>query len=251
MDKDELVSAQARARTDLAAAYRLAERFGFNEGIDNHLSLAIPGEDDRFLLIPYGLHWSEVSAGNLLVVDHKGEKVAGEGFVEPTAFYIHGAIHKARSDAKCVMHSHIPYALAICMIEGGRLEIADQNACRFYDRIAYDDHFGGAVLDWAEAERIAGAFADKDILFMANHGVTVIGESVAQAWETLYYLERACRAQVLAQSTGRPLKRIPEETVRTVCEQIRQEGSGAAANYHRHFEALKRILDRESPGYKA
>lgn len=250
MDRDEVIDGVRQARIDLAAAYRLADRFEFNEGIDNHFSLAVPGEENQFLLIPYGLHWSEVSASNLIVVDHKGEKVSGDGFVEPTAFFIHGAIHKARDEAKCVMHTHMPYALALCMVENGRFEMADQNACRFYDRIAYDDEFGGGVFDWQEAERIAEAFGDKDILFMANHGITVVGESVAQAWEKLYYLERACKAQILARSTGLPLKIIPEETVRLVSEQIRNEGSGAAASFQRHFDALKRILDKESPGYR-
>lgn len=175
----------AEAREDLAAAYRLADRYGLSEGICNHLTLAVPGRDDRFLLIPYGMHWSEVTASSLLVVDRDGDKVEGEGFIEPTAFYIHGAIHKARSEARCVMHTHMPHALALCMIEDGRLEFADQNACRFYGRVAYDDDFNGVVLDWDEANRIAAALGGKDVLFMAHHGVTVVGETVARAWERL------------------------------------------------------------------
>lgn len=239
------------AREDLAAAYRLADRYGLSEGICNHLTLAMPGRDDRFLLIPYGMHWSEVTASSLLVVDREGDKVEGEGFIEPTAFYIHGAIHKARADARCVMHTHMPHALALCMIEDGRLEFADQNACRFYGRIAYDDDFGGVALDWDEANRIAAALGGKDVLFMANHGVTVVGETVARAWERLYYLDRACRAQVIAMSTGRPLKRIPDAMAAAVSDQINNLTSGASANIERHFAAQKRLLDRDGADYRA
>ena len=239
------------AREDLAAAYRLADRYGLSEGICNHLTLAVPGRDDRFLLIPYGMHWSEVTASSLLVVDRQGDKVEGEGFIEPTAFYIHGAIHKARAEARCVMHTHMPYALALCMIEDGRFEMADQNACRFYGRIAYDDDFSGVALDWDEASRIAGALGGKDVLFMANHGVTVVGETVARAWERLYYLDRACRAQVIAMSTGRPLKRIPDATAAAVSDSINNLTSGASANIERHFAAQRRLLDRDNADYSA
>ena len=241
----------ASAREDLAAAYRLADRYGLSEGICNHLTLAVPGRDDRFLLVPYGMHWSEVTASSLLVVDPDGNKVEGEGFIEPTAFYIHGAIHKARAEARCVMHTHMPHALALCMIEDGRLEMADQNACRFYGRVAYDDDFGGVALDWDEANRIAAALGGKDVLFMAHHGVTVVGETVARAWERLYYLDRACRAQVIAMSTGRPLKRIPDATAAAVSDSINNLTSGASANIERHFAAQRRLLDRDNADYSA
>ena len=238
------------ARENLAAAYRIANKFGFNEGIDNHFTLAVPERNDQFLLIPYGLHWSEVTASALMIVDGTGEKVEGEGFVEPSAFHIHSAIPRARGDAACVMHCHPPYPLALCMIEGGRLEYADQNACRFFGKIAYDDDYGGGALDDSEGGRIAHALKDKDILFMANHGITVAGTSVAHAWEQLYFLNRACHAQILAMSTGRPLKKIPQAMVKAVAQQIESEGSGSAANYHRHFGALKRLLESEQPNYK-
>jgi ribulose-5-phosphate 4-epimerase/fuculose-1-phosphate aldolase len=240
-----------QAREDLAAAYRLCERFGYNEGIDNHLTLAVPGAHDRFLLIPYGLHWSEVTASALIVVDLDGNTVEGQGFVEPTAFYIHAAIHKARPDARCVMHTHMPYALALAMIEGGRLEMADQNALRFHGRVAYDEAYGGGAYGWDEGARIAAAMGDADILFMANHGVTVARASVAAAWEDLYYLEQACRAQVLAMSTGRPLRRVPEAVAARVAADVRAEATGRSANIDRHFEALKRVLIRDGADFRA
>ena len=238
------------ARENLAAAYRIANKFGFNEGIDNHFTLAVPEQNNQFLLIPYGLHWSEVTASALMIVDGAGEKIEGEGFVEPSAFHIHNSVHRARPDAACVMHCHPPYPLALCMIEDGRLEYADQNACRFFGKIAYDDDYGGGALDENEGDRIAHALKDKDILFMANHGITVTGTSVAHAWEQLYFLNRACHVQILAMSTGRPLKKIPQATVEAMSRQIESEGSGSAANYHRHFDALKRLLEPEQPHYK-
>jgi len=241
-----------RAREDLAAAYRLCARFGLNEGIDNHLSLAVPGADDRFLLIPYGLHWSEVTASALIVVDGDGNKVAGEGYIEPTAFYIHAAVHKARGSAgACVMHTHMPHALALTMIADGRLAMADQNALRYWGRVAYDDTYAGLAMDWDEAGRIAAAMGEADVLFMANHGVTVARPSVAAAWEDLYYLEQACRAQVLAMSTGRPLKRVGDNVAAEVAAIIRAEGLGRAQNWDRHFEALKRLLDRDGANFRA
>ena len=238
------------ARENLAAAYRIANKFGFNEGIDNHFTLAVPELNNQFLVIPYGLHWSEVTASALMIVDGAGEKIEGEGFLEPSAFHIHNSIHRARPDAACVMHCHPPYPLALCMIEDGRLEYADQNACRFFGKIAYDDDYGGGALDENEGDRIAHALKDKDILFMANHGITVTGTSVAHAWEQLYFLNRACHAQILAMSTGHPLKKIPQATVEAVSRQIESEGSGSAANYYRHFDALKRLLEPEQPHYK-
>ena len=238
-------------REDLAAAYRLAAQFSFNEGIDNHITAKIPGYPDQFLLIPYGQHWAEVTASSLLRVDNSGQRMEGEGFVEPTAFHIHNSIHTARPEANCVMHCHPPYPLALCMVDGGRLEYADQNACRFFGKIAYDNDYPGAAFDAAEGERIAKVLGDKDILFMANHGITMVGKSIAQAWDQLYFLNRACEAQVIAMSTGRPLRKIPEHIVQKVADQIAAEESGAAANYKRHFAALKRLLEDEPAHYKS
>ncbi|MGH9337630.1 MAG: class II aldolase/adducin family protein, partial [Vicinamibacteria bacterium] len=131
-----------RVRIELAAAYRLAERFGFNEGISNHFTARI-GED--FLVIPHGLHWSEVTASRLLLVDSQGRVRKGKGEVEPSAFFIHSRVLGARSDAHCVMHTHQPYTTAITLIENGRLLPVSQNSLRFHGRVAYDDTYHGAA----------------------------------------------------------------------------------------------------------
>ncbi|PPR16157.1 MAG: Decarboxylase NovR [Alphaproteobacteria bacterium MarineAlpha9_Bin3] len=237
MDNIEL-----KARQDLAAAYRLADYFGFSEGIDNHLSLSLPNQDDKYLLIPYGLHWSEVTASSLLVVNGEGEKISGEGYAEPTAFLIHGAVHRANNKNKCVMHTHMESALAITMLEKGRLLMADQNACRFYNNISYLDEYEGLVLNKHTAKPIGDSMIEADILFLANHGIIVTGNSVYEAWESLYYLEKACRAQILAMSTGKQIKSINGQIAKKVADQVKAEASGESANSFRHFEALKRLL---------
>lgn len=234
------------ARIDLAAAYRLAVVHGLNEGVCNHFTLALPGRSDRFLIIPYGLHWSEVTAGNLLVVDLDGNRVEGEGTMEATAFYLHGRIHRGRASARCVLHTHMPYATALTSVEGGRLAMSTQNAFPFHGRVAYDDDYNGIALDDAEGDRVVATLGDKDVLFMANHGVTVVGPTVADAYDTLYYLERACQNQVLAASLGRPLKILPDPFVAEVGAKMRVSGH----NRQTHFDALKRLLDRTQPDYR-
>ena len=129
--------AEQAARVDLAAAFRLAVRLDLHEGVCNHFSFMVDGE--RFLLNRYGLHWSEVTASNLIALNARGDILEGEGEVEKTAFYIHSRIHLAHPRAACVLHTHMPHATAITLLEGGRLEMAEQNALRFHDDIAYDD----------------------------------------------------------------------------------------------------------------
>jgi ribulose-5-phosphate 4-epimerase/fuculose-1-phosphate aldolase len=233
------------ARIDLAAAFRLAVRMDLHEGVCNHFSLMLP-DGKHFLLNRYGLHWSEVSASNLLLLDAGGNVLQGEGEFEKTAFYIHSRIHLANARATCVLHTHMPYATALTLLQNARLEMVEQNALRFHDDIAYDDTYNGLVVDNAEGDRLARALAGKRVLFLANHGVIVVGPSVAEAFDLLYYLERACRLQVLARSTGGKFKPIRENVVRDTCRMMREDAPKYAGA---HFGALKRILDREEPGY--
>jgi ribulose-5-phosphate 4-epimerase/fuculose-1-phosphate aldolase len=237
-----LSDGEREARIDLAAALRLAVRFGLHEGIDNHFTVMLPGAEDRFLLHPFGMHWSEIKASDLIVVDFQGRTVAGNGEAESTAFHIHSRIHKASPRATCVLHTHMPHATALTMIEGGRLEPAHQNALRFHNDVAYG--FNGLVFDIEEGDRLAAALAENRVLFCGNHGVVVIGRSVAEAFDDLYFLERACQVQVLAMSTGRPLKRVTDEVAKSTfgnCDM--------ATPAKQHFAALKRLLDRDEPDY--
>jgi ribulose-5-phosphate 4-epimerase/fuculose-1-phosphate aldolase len=168
----------AAARVDLAAALRLAVRFDLHEGVCNHFSYMLP-DGKRFFLNRYGLHWSEVTASNLLALDAAGNVLAGEGEIEKTAFYIHSRIHLAHPRASCVLHTHMPYATTLTLLEGARLEMVEQNALRFHDDIAYDDTYNGLVVDEAEGDRLARVLGTKGVLFLANHGVIVVGPSIA------------------------------------------------------------------------
>jgi len=238
---DETVVDQMRRA--LAAAFRLAVRFDLHESIDNHFSFAI--DDRHFLINPYGLHWSEITAGDVLLVDGDGRVAEGTGEVEATALYIHAAIHRTRKDARAVLHTHMPYATALTCSEGGRLEPVSQTAAMFAGRIAYDDAYGGLGDNPEEGARLARAMADRPVLFMANHGVITTGATIAEAFNSLYYIERAARLQVLAAATGRPLRRLAEPVV----EATARQWSGMADHAERHFAALRRRLDRDEPDY--
>ena len=235
-----------QAKVDLAAALQLAAHFGLNEGVCNHFSFAVPGEDGRFLLNPHNIHWSLLRASDLLLVNEAGEVLEGEGELEATAFCIHSRIHVRHPRAACVLHTHMPYATTLTAIEGGELELVSQNALRFYNDVAYDRDYNGLAESLEEGDRLAEALGDKRVLFLANHGVIVVGPDVAQAFDDLYYLERACQLQVLAMSTGRPLNRIGDNTAATVFG----DWSGRDGSYARsHFTALKAVLEDKGSRY--
>jgi ribulose-5-phosphate 4-epimerase/fuculose-1-phosphate aldolase len=245
MQELKTVSAAEQAvRADLAAAFRLAVRLDLHEGVCNHFSAMLDGQ--RFLLNSYGLHWSEVTASNLVALDADGNVLRGTGEIEKTAFMIHSRIHLANPRAKCVLHTHMPHATALTLLEGGRLEMVEQNALRFHDDIAYDDTYNGLVVDTAEGDRLARVLGKKRVLFLANHGIIVVGPTVAEAFDALYYLERACRLQVLARSMGGNLRQVRPEVVSDTYRMILADTPKYAGA---HFSALKRILDREESGY--
>jgi ribulose-5-phosphate 4-epimerase/fuculose-1-phosphate aldolase len=236
----------ADARDDLTAALRWASKLGYGEGVCNHFSMEIPGEPGRFLINPQGLHWSEVTSADLVVVDAHGRHISGRHAVEPTAFFIHGSIHRGKPTARCVLHTHMPYATALTVVQRGRLEWASQNSLKFYGRTAYDDDYNGLALDEAEGNRMCAQLGDADVIFLANHGIIVTGPTMAAAFDDLYYLERACMLQVLAMSTGEPLRTVEDSIAAETARQMAQE-SGQA---HLHFAAIKRMLDRDEPGWR-
>ena len=232
-----------QVRHDLAGALRLADHFGFSEGICNHFSAVAPTESERFLINPFGLHWSEIGPDDLLLIDGDGTVIEGDGEVEATALHIHVAGHRANPRHRAILHVHMPYATALTMLEGGHLAMAHQTAVRFHRRMTHVP-FCGIALDRSEGERLAAAQrADPsvDVMFLDNHGVTIGGESVAVAFDDLYYLERACRQQVLAQSTGLPLKLIPEPVLTETWHQFQQIGPETAVA---HFAAQMRVNGR-------
>ncbi|MDH3688096.1 MAG: aldolase [Gammaproteobacteria bacterium] len=235
-----------QARIDLAAALRLAARFGLGEGICNHFSYMIPGTNDQFLINPQGYHWSEITASSLLLVNNDGELIQGDAPPEPTAFYIHWRIHKGLPHARCVLHTHMPYATTLTTLADGTLEPISQTALMFHHRVAYDNGYEGIALDSEEGDRMMAALGNKSILFLANHGVIVTGPSASHAFNDLYYLERACQLQVMAMSTGRPLRYISSDVVQKTAQQMSDNDESQVPA---HFAALKRMLDREEPDY--
>jgi ribulose-5-phosphate 4-epimerase/fuculose-1-phosphate aldolase len=242
------MSDESRVREDLAAAFRWAARLGLHEAVSNHFSVALgEGPEAPFLIQPSGRHFSRVRASELLKIAADGTVIAGAGEPDPTALHIHGSIHRQVPAARCVLHTHMPYATALTCVQGVDLEPISQNALRFYERVAWDEDFAGMALDEDEGTRLARALADKPVLFMGNHGVTVTGRDVAEAFDRLYFLEKACEAQVLAMSTGQPLRRVDPETARVTRDQWEAYPNGPEY----HFAEIRAILDDESPGYRA
>jgi len=228
----------AALRADLALALRAAHHHGLAEGVCNHFSVELSDGSGRFLLNPQGLLWCEVQADDIVLVDTVGTVLAGRHPVESTAMFIHAAIHRIARQP-CVLHTHMPHATALTLTADRALDPAlSQTAMRFHGRVAVDAHYNGLALDAAEGERIATAMAGADVVFLANHGVVVCGPQLAHAFDDLYYLERACQAQVLAQSTGRPLAPVDAALAARVAGQIQGERLQSTL----FFEALRRTV---------
>jgi len=225
-------------RADLAVALRAAALHGLGEGVCNHFSVALPGGGDRFLLNPRGLQWSEVRAHDIVMVDASGNRLAGAHQVEPTAMFIHAAVHRLARKA-CVLHTHMPYATALALTKGRTLDTTlSQNAMRFHDRVAVDTNYNGLALDMREGERIATAMRGADVVFLGNHGIIVCGTRIDYAYDDLYYLERACMVQVLAESTVRKLEPVSARLAARVAQQANDERLQSEL----FFESLRRTL---------
>ena len=238
-----------QARIQLAAAHRLAVRDALEEGIDNHFTVTVPGRQGEYLILPFGLHWSEARASDMVVFDETGRTLEGEGVVELSAQCIHAPIHRI-TGANVVLHTHQTWGVALNMLEDNRLLPCSQTAAFFHGQVAYDDDYTGLADSLAEGERLARAIATKQVLFMKNHGVIVVGETVAQAYRRLYRLERVCRAQVLAMGTGRPLELLSDAIVAQVQAPPPNDRHSRAERERLYFEAMMRVLDREMPGYR-
>jgi len=236
------------AKVHLAAAHRLAVLDELEEGIDNHFTVTVPGRDDRYLILPFGLHWSEARASDMIVFDESGRALEGEGVVELSAQCIHAPIHRL-CGARVVMHTHQTWAVALNMLKDNRLLPASQTAAFFHGHVAYDDTYTGTADTLDEGERLARVIGDKHVLFMKNHGVLVTGATVAQAYRRLYKLERVCRAQVLALGTGKPIEVLSETIVAEVQSPPVNDRHSRAERERMFFEAMMRVLDRENPGY--
>lgn len=225
-------------RADLALALRAAAHFGLSEGVCNHFSVELPDGSGRFLLNPRGLLWQEVQADDIVMVDAQGHALAGRHPVESTAMHIHAGVHRVARQA-VVLHTHMPYATALTLTRDRALDTTlSQNAMRFHGRVVSDPVYNGLALDHAEGERIARGMGSADVAFLANHGVIVCGTRVDHAFDDLYFLERACMAQVLAASSGLPLAPSTPDMAARVAEQT----LGERLQSELFFEALRRRL---------
>ena len=233
-------------RVDLVAAFRWAARLDLHEAVSNHFSAAVSDDGKQFLLNPRGRHFSRIRATDLLLLDADATGSAHNPEADPTAWFLHAHLHQHVPRARCVLHTHMPFTTTLTCLADFEFLMLDQNAARFHNRIAYDRQYNGMALDDSEGERVASLLGDdKSVLFLGNHGVIVVGASVGEAFDELYYLERAAELQVLALSTGRPLALLTEEMAALACKQWLEYPKFAEL----HFDELKRILDDESSDY--
>ena len=237
-------SAEYQARCDLAAAHRIAVMDQLNEGSWNHLSLMSPDVPEHMLISPGDTHWSQVNASNLAVMGPQGEMVSGPTPPNGAAWIIHYPIHRARTDAKCLLHAHPPYTTALGMRKNSTVNtLASQPAATLHDDIAYFDVYDGVLDDEEEGERMAETLGDKRVLMLRNHGVCVAGATVGSAYVALLHLERACMYQLLATADDSELNVIPEQIA------VEMTASARSSRSDGHFEAMKRVIDEREPDY--
>jgi ribulose-5-phosphate 4-epimerase/fuculose-1-phosphate aldolase len=247
------VTPEMNCRIDLAAAHRLAFIHGLNEGIFNHFTARVPNADDRYYQIPFGTHWSEVNASCFMEVSYDGALLAGSGEIEDTCYALHAPIHRMLPDAVAVFHTHMPFASALARLDDPQFLPIGQTELMIDFRTVYDFPYDGVAFDPDEGKRAAELLSGgKTILMMANHGVLVVGRSIAEAYDRLYYVERAAQVQLYAMWTGKPLRHLPAEVVKTTRSQFANyKQYGGTPNCDRHFASLKRLLDRRSEDYCA
>jgi ribulose-5-phosphate 4-epimerase/fuculose-1-phosphate aldolase len=234
-----------QARVDLAAVLRWSARLGYQQGVCNHFSFLLPNQEDLFLVNPEGFFWSELTASSLIICDLEGNIVEGSGTVERTAFCLHAPIHRHNKKARAALHTHTPYATALCLLEGGQLEPVNMAGFQFAGKIAYDENHQGGAHSTNEGDREVSILGDNNILMMRNHGPMVVGRTIASAFDRLYYLEEVCKRQVLAMSTNRPMQHVPAEVV----QQLSEDEELFDAYAEKHLNAIKRVLSREEPEF--
>ncbi len=238
---------ERQLRIDLAAAFRLAARLDWHEAVANHFSAAVSADGRMFLMNPLWRHFSRLRASDLLLLDAAADAATPMPALDPTAWAIHGAMHASLPQARCVLHLHPPYATALSCLADPEIKPVDQTSARFFNRVAIDRHFTGMANSPAEGQRLAAALGNRQVLLMGNHGVLTIGASVAEAFDAMYHLERACRTLLLAYSTGRPLQVLDD----AVAEKTARDWQDGGAFARAHFAEMKRVLDAEDPSYAA
>jgi ribulose-5-phosphate 4-epimerase/fuculose-1-phosphate aldolase len=234
-------------RVDMAAAFRWTEKLNMHEGVANHFSLAVNDDGSRFLMNPNQMHFARIKASDLLLLDaNDPETMSGPNAPDPTAWGLHGSIHRLCPHARCVMHVHSVFATVLASLSDSRLLPIDQNTATFFNRYVIDDNYGGLAFE-EEGTRCAGMLSDpsKKVMIMGNHGVLVIGSSVADAFNRLYYFERAAETFVRALQTGQELRVLSDE----VAEKTAQELDSYPGQAEAHMREIKLVLDDQGADY--
>ena len=245
--RDQVPAEEWQARVDLAAAYRLVALYGWDDLIFTHISARVPGPEHHFLLNPYGMMFDEITASNLVKIDLEGNKIGDSPyFINPAGFTIHSAVHAAREDARCVLHLHTDYGIAVSAQKNGLLPLSQQ-AMFALASLAYHD-YEGLALDEEEKPRLVADLGNKKFMILRNHGLLTVGRNAAEAFLDMFLLERACKIQILAQSGGGELSPIPNTILDKVASQLDAVtvGQGAALTW----PGLLRKLDRIDPSYR-
>ena len=245
--RTEMSSQEWDTRVQLAACYRLVAHFGMSDLIYNHITARIPGTDDHLLINPYGMMYDEITASSLVKIDLAGnilDQPAGYG-INAAGYVIHSAVHGARHDVACVIHTHTRAGMAVSALKCGLLPLT-QTAMRFA-KIPYHDYESVAI-DLDERERLVADLGSSDAMILRNHGLLAAGPSIAQAFNTLYWLEMACKAQVDALSSGRELCLPPPEVIEKTWL-LYQPGTRRPFG-ELEWPAMLRLMDRKDPGYK-
>jgi ribulose-5-phosphate 4-epimerase/fuculose-1-phosphate aldolase len=238
-------NAERSTRVDLAAAFRLAHHYGYDEMIWNHITARVPGAEECFLINRHGLRFDEVSASNLVKVDVDGNVIDSPHGVPIAGFVIHSAIHRARPDVKCVMHTHTHAGLAVSTLEDGLLPLVSEGMYHYGD-IAYHP-YEGVSTELEERERMAANLGGKSCMILRNHGLLTVGTSVAEAFVRMYWLDLACNIQLKVLSTGAKFRTIPEDVCRHAARQHQEDPNFAAGV--QEWPALLRLLDQKDPSY--
>lgn len=235
----ETATDPAALRQDLAAAFRICHQMGWSESVGNHFSAAVSEDGARFLLNPRWQHFATIRPEDLLLLDSGDETVLdGPDAPDASAWCVHGTLHRKKPEAKVILHCHSPYATALSCLADPTVVPIDNNTARFYGRTAYDLDFGGIADAEEEGERLADSLGDKSVLVMGNHGVTVVGETVADAYEDLYFFEKAAQTLILARSSGEKLSVLSDAVAQNTADGWRAYRGMAA----RHFDFLKAQL---------
>jgi ribulose-5-phosphate 4-epimerase/fuculose-1-phosphate aldolase len=233
-------------RVDLAAAFRLAAMNDWHEAVANHLSLAVSADGRKFLMNPRWRHFSRIRASELLLLDADDKAtMARPDAPDLTAWSLHGRLHAAAPQARCMIHLHPPYATALASLANPEILPIDQNTARFYNRVAFDLDYGGMANTDAEGDRLGRLLGNRQVMMMGNHGVLVCAPTVAEAFDLTYYLERACRNLLLAYQSGRELHVMSP----AVAEKTAREWEADREQFLAHFAEMKLILDEKDPSY--